>query len=128
MHPRFTILLLLLLAFPASKIWACGNEKNTTQQDTTAASCCDDRPAQTNDCANTHNNNTPNCPCDHNDNHCHCPGCGVAGFSCAAGIVATNEALLAVLVPNSTQQQQAFYFDEHLPEAVYLPIWQPPQL
>lgn len=25
-------------------------------------------------------------------------------------------------------QRQAFYFADHIPEAVYLPIWQPPKI
>ena len=29
---------------------------------------------------------------------------------------------------NDSVQTMAFYFAEHLPEAVYLPIWQPPKI
>jgi hypothetical protein len=39
-----------------------------------------------------------------------------------------NEAAIPPFSAADSAQRQAFYFAEHMPEAVYLPIWQPPKL
>jgi hypothetical protein len=68
-----------------------------------------------------------NSPDGEGGNHCHCPRCGGASSSHVGGLP---EDILITLIRSSVVwlQKQAFYFAEHLPEEVYLPIWQPPKL
>jgi hypothetical protein len=130
---RLAILFLLfgLFAAPANKLRACGNDdaKKTEQK-----SCC---PAEAKDevahcaqnadaCDQTHPGES--CPPDDDGcGGCHCPGCGTVSHSGATFALETQSSLpLSDL--NASLQKRAFYFADHLPEAVYLPIWQPPKL
>ena len=77
-------------------------------------SCCENE-------ANT------SCSGEEEDGQCHCPGCGITCH--ASSVVAYVEYSFALPSCGDNEvKRQAFYFAEHLPEAVYLPIWQPPQL
>lgn len=58
-------------------------------------------------------------------NDCHCPGCGVRGASSL--YIPVDVQLSLVLGLDARHKRAAFYFSDHLPEPVYLPIWQPPQ-
>jgi hypothetical protein len=130
---RFAILTLFTLFFVASSandVQACGgaNHAPVAQQ-----SCCDAaKPvtdshcaANTDDCAQSHPGTS--CPDEDGCGGCHCPGCGMIATPCGAIMCIIPEVMP---LPGSSQdvQKRAFYFAEHLPEAVYLPIWQPPQL
>lgn len=83
------------------------------------AACADNQ-----DCSNFCQSGQP-CPEDESG-HCHCPDCGAVNHP----PVAFSVALMAIPMPgiNSTSVlRQAYYFADHLPEAVHLPIWQPPK-
>jgi len=129
-HRLATLFLLLsLFALSVSRAWACGSDAAVKcGQEPTEKSCCSKGNAQT-PCANDsgHQHSGSDCPCEHDSGGCHCPGCGMFCHSSAAfapAEVATSPPLLFA----ASVQRQEFYFAEHLPEAVYLPIWQPPQL
>lgn len=49
---------------------------------------------------------------------------------CNSGAASALETPLnfAASLLNDSVQKMAFYFAEHLPEAVYLPIWLPPKI
>ncbi|MBP6810777.1 MAG: hypothetical protein KA138_04630 [Saprospiraceae bacterium] len=67
-------------------------------------------------------------PCPEDESgHCHCPGCGASCHITVLFSVA-EAAIFNPLMLDASLQRQAFYFAEHLPEAVYFPIWQPPKL
>jgi hypothetical protein len=133
MNFRLAILSLLLglFAAPVNKVRACGNgDKTKTEQ----KSCCDteakdDVPhcAQNADaCDQTHPGES--CPPDDDGcGGCHCPGCGTVSHSGASFALETQQ-ILALPALSSSVQTRAFYFADHLPEAVYLPIWQPPKI
>jgi hypothetical protein len=138
MHPRLGIsflLLVLFVALSANLAWACGDtnadhvakfhhehdaathkhEHETTQ----AASHCSD--------AAGHNEDRHSKPCsDDERGHCHCPGCGMACHAPAV-FVSSEIVISSPLIYSASAQRQAFYFADHLPQAVYLPIWQPPK-
>jgi hypothetical protein len=118
----FSLVAALTLVAPSAAL-ACSTDADPSVQVAnsckTDCTCC---PAQT--------DNTP-APCsDHStDNHCHCPGCGNHAAGGYVGGLTTDAAIS--LPSNASDEQlrkQAFYFSRHLPEEVYLPIWQPPQL
>lgn len=131
---RFVTLFLFLGLFvtSANGAWACGDEhsKNAaqTQQPVSEKSCCAKEEAQTSCSGDSkHQHSGSNCPCDHDNGGCHCPGCGIVCHSDAASALETPPVPAASPLFVSVQKQ-AFYFAEHLPEAVYLPIWQPPKI
>ena len=69
----------------------------------------------------------PSQPCpDDDSNHCHCPGCG-AVFNALVALATTAVVVFNPLRCDAAVKRQAFYFAEQIPEAVYLPIWQPPK-
>lgn len=131
MKIRVFLLLLSILVLGTGRLLACGktdvsttssSQKNCcsgNETDTTAASC---------DSGTEHNNSPSGCPCSEDSNHCHCPGCGHSGSFFSGGVVLSNDAFAAIFIPGISEQKQAFYFTDHLPEAVYLPIWQPPKI
>lgn len=131
-RPVTLFLFLSLLVTSANGAWACGDEHSRnaaqTQQTASEKSCCAKEEAQTscsNDSGQWHSDS--NCPCDHDNGGCHCPGCGLMCHSSAASALETPLNFAASLF-NDSVQKMAFYFAEHLPEAVYLPIWQPPKI
>lgn len=69
----------------------------------------------------------PSQPCpDDDSNHCHCPGCG-AVFNALVAFAAAEVMVFNLVHCNAAVKRQAFYFAGQIPEAVYLPIWQPPK-
>lgn len=142
MKPRLSTLFLLLslfVALSANRAWACGN----TDADHVAKFHHEhghDSVAHEHPTAHEHSHSAnssdgcdpsehPGQPCsDDEGGHCHCPGCGAVGHAAAAFAASSDAAIFTPVHPAASVQRQAFYFAEHLPEAVYLPIWQPPKL
>ncbi|MFN0033644.1 MAG: hypothetical protein ACKVUS_01170 [Saprospiraceae bacterium] len=132
-HRLGTLFLLLsLFALSANRAWACGSDNaehaEKFHQESSKKSCCSEGEAQT-PCADDsgHQHSDTDCPCDHDNGSCHCPGCGTTCHASAA-FAPANVAVSSPFANSASMQRQAFYFAEHLPEAVYLPIWQPPKL
>lgn len=128
-------LICCLFALSANSASACCQDKvdrsTKSHQESSEKSCCskDDLGAsRSSDSAHQHPGS--NCPCEHEKDGrgCHCPGCGTTCHSGAAAFAPDAPPTLNALVFNHSVQKQAFYFVEHLPEAVYLPIWQPPKI
>jgi len=136
MKPRLSTLLLfigLLVSLSANQSWACGDmdsnhvsrfhheHDSSTHQHELAQShhhCAYSSDGCAFDLADQ--------PCSEDENsHCHCPGCVAA---CHVTVLfSAAEPFFIPVVCDASIQRQAFYFAMHLPEAVYLPIWQPPQ-
>ncbi|MCC7505649.1 MAG: hypothetical protein IT259_10120 [Saprospiraceae bacterium] len=135
MSIRRVILLLTLSVFSlwANRAWACDDEhsQDTTKTEQTGVekSCCSENDGVPASCSDDsrHQHSDGNCPCDHDNGGCHCPGCGLMCHSGAASALETPLTFAASLF-NDSVRKMAFYFAEHLPEAVYLPIWQPPKI
>lgn len=69
----------------------------------------------------------PSQPCPDDDSgHCHCPGCG-AVFNTHVTFATADVIIINPVLCDDAVKRQAFYFAEQIPEAVYLPIWQPPK-
>jgi len=127
------LLLSLLAAASANTAWACGGSGGDSEQ--SEKSCCTDgNEAQNAHCgsgADGCNEQHPGQPCSDGDGcggGCHCPGCGTTSGGHAGGFLAELPIFLCSHMASGSVQRQAFYFADHMPEAVYLPIWQPPQL
>ncbi|MBX2889376.1 MAG: hypothetical protein KF734_00480 [Saprospiraceae bacterium] len=120
-----------LFAVPASDLQACGNAdaKKTEQKSCCSPEAKDDVAHCTQNadaCDQTHPGES--CPPDNDGcGGCHCPGCGTVSHSGATFALET-QSLLPLSDLNASLQKQAFYFADHLPEAVYLPIWLPPKI
>ena len=140
MQHRFATLLLLLSLFataPANRAWACGSHEaghaEQFHEKAAQSSCCsgdaDSEAAHCGSDADACNQSHSGQPCPDDDGcgGCHCPGCGTTCHAPAAFAPAGDAVSLPFIFAASVQRQ-AFYFAQHLPEAVYLPIWQPPQL
>jgi len=135
MSIRRVIFLLTFSVFSlsANRVWACGDEHSSnmtkTEQASGEKSCCSENDGVPASCSDdsTHQHSGANCPCDHDNGGCHCPGCGLMCHSGAASALETPLTFAASLF-NDSVRKMAFYFAEHLPEAVYLPIWQPPKI
>lgn len=133
MKYRFVPFLLSLSFFVVAteQAWACKKDDiqhaGNTPSATKSTTCCAQDDLQTSCCSEVDvEHPDSDCPCDHENGSCHCPGCHIIGHT---GTPFTLETLLALLpVSNFSVQKQAFYFAEHIPEAVCLPIWQPPKI
>ncbi len=125
-------LFLCLFVVSANNAWACGKDKahhaTNAAKESSEKSCCSKDDAATS-CGgdSKHQHSGSDCPCEHEKGGCHCPGCGTVCHSGAAFAPDWTPALTTPIF-NFSVQKQAFYFAEHLPEAVYLPIWQPPKI
>lgn len=133
MNHRFALFLLSFGFFVVAteQAWACKKDDiqqaGNVQPITKDASCCAQAELQTDCCSEIKvKHSDSDCPCDHENGSCQCPGCHIIGYTGTALTLETPLALLHVL--NFSVRKQAFYFAEHIPEAVYLPIWQPPKL
>jgi hypothetical protein len=71
----------------------------------------------------------PDQPCPDEDDccGCHCPDCALVSFHHHFGFLTDFPGNLKPVVSDTSIQRRGFYFDRHLPEAVDLPIWQPPK-
>jgi len=126
----------LFVAVAPGRAWACGDKcaggTSNMKHEEIEKSCChkNDKARSSHadhDSGSKHQQTGSSCPCDHENGGCHCPGCGVVCHSVAGFAPSLFSALLFPSLTASLQKQ-AFYFADHLPEAVYLPIWQPPKL
>ena len=137
MKHRLGILFLLLSLFvaaPGSSVWACGNNAPVKHQPASAPkSCCSKKgdskrthcAQETKTCEQQHPGQ--GCPLKGGCGDCHCPGCGASCHSPVA-FTATEDLVSVAVISSGSEQKQAFYFADHLPEPVCLPIWQPPKL
>lgn len=131
MKLRLATLLFLfgLFALSANRARACGSEQvSKSAQSGIEQSCCG-QPGDTADSCSDDDGQHPGkqCPCDHQQGGCHCHGCSLM---CHPGAVSAGETpvLPEIDLLNDSVRKMAFYFADHLPEAVYLPIWQPPKV
>ncbi len=133
MQHRIRILFLLfsLLALSANSASACGDHDadhaKTYHEQTAKKSCCSKEDAASTD-VNKAQDQKSECPCDQDDKGCHCPGCGMVCHAGAALASDISDLFQAVSLQNTSLQKQAFYFAQHMPEDVYLSIWQPPKI
>jgi hypothetical protein len=123
---KLTLLLLLFVAGATQQAWACGNGSASCEKSVAEKSCC----AKSSSGKQAGN-------CDHVGNACSekkgcsgqkCP-CGTVSCGFSGGLLA--EPTMAFPKFNNLSERnlrQVFYFNQHIPEAVYLSIWQPPQL
>lgn len=141
MKSRPSILFLLLslfVAVSANHAWACGskdsNHAASFQEKPESKSCCANNSSQASahctensgGCDVTHPGQS--CPPDEDGcGGCHCPGCGLVSSS-TAGSMLVELPVLPSMYESGHAKRQAFYFADHIPEAVYLPIWQPPKI
>lgn len=135
-RPFIIISFLSLIAAPADQIWACGSGlADKTEQAHVESSEKDDLVANgfhsagagdSKSCCD-HENSGRGCPCDDEKGGCHCPG---GGMICHSGPTWAAENHFQPLYHflNISAQKKAFYFAEHMPEAVYLSIWHPPKI
>ncbi len=127
------LLTLSMFSLSANRVWAYGYEhvqnKAKTEQADVEKSCCSENEGVSASCSDdsTHQHSDDNCPCDHGNGGCHCPGCGLMCHVSAASALETPLNFAASLF-NEAAHKMAFYFADHLPKAVYLPIWQPPKI
>lgn len=138
MYPRLSRLLLLacfLVGLSANRTWACGDMDSNhvsrfhhEHQNDSSTHIREITQSHTHCAESTADCDAPyGEPCsDDESGHCHCPGC-VAACCHVTVLFSAAYPIFAPLVCDASIQRQAFYFAEHLPEAVYLPIWQPPQ-
>lgn len=116
-----------LFVLSANRAEACGsdNAEHTAKfhEKTSGKSCCTTNQAQPDCCADDAEHQGPDsgCSCDHENDGCRCPGCQIVIHSGAAFTHETSPTLASRVI-NFSVQKQAFYFADHLPEAVYLPI------
>ena len=137
MYRRLSILFFLVGVFTVlsvSSASACG--KSTTAScgaARSARSCCETREeskeAPGGEHQGTCDKSHPGQACPGHDG-CggeHCP-CGCMATAGSSGGLLADVPLLSSYCTYKKLRKQAFYFADHIPEAVYLPIWQPPQL
>jgi hypothetical protein len=139
MYYRFQflpILFFLFVAASANQVLACGDKgssccsgKNTEQScgsnDNISAGIAQSDNSGT--CGEKHHPCKP-CNKDGKGRDCHCPGNGAVTCGFAVALLTEAFPVLRPISASDDLKRQAFYFAEHLPESVYLPIWQPPQL
>ena len=126
------LLLFCLLVLPTGALLACGNgDANHMEKcdQKSSNSCCSKGLAQTRLNGNSkHQHSGHDCPCDHKNDGCHCSGCGMISCSGAAFAGETPPMFFIISPLGSSVQKLAFYFAGHLPEDVYLTIFQPPKV
>lgn len=127
----------LLIAVSSNCAWACGSNDTghaeMAHNKPVPTSCCAadgiQEPAHCSENSDACNESHPgqSCPDEDGCGQCHCPGCGVVSASHAGGLLTEPPSILPSLFDSGHAKRQAFYFADHIPEAVYLPIWQPPK-
>jgi hypothetical protein len=127
MKPHFVTLFLLIGLFVAaapSGLSACGSGKSKSCCSKTVKQSASDCAADAHNCAQDH----PGQKCPDSKGCGGCP-CGSAASACSGGLIIESPfELSSLLTAGDAILRQAFYFAQHIPEPVYLPIWQPPQL
>ncbi len=128
----FLLLLILFVAAVTNEAKACGVHTSATQS-MQESSCCGkvesaQISSQKGDSCGKHKDMGSSCPCNHErKGGCHCPGCGTVCHS-VTGFILESVPSPTFLSLSASLQKLAYYFADHLPEAVYFPIWQPPKL
>ncbi len=132
-HSILFLLLCLFLGLSTSSVLACGDmdadhvsrfhhEHDSSSHQHGIVQSHDHHAHSDDGCDTDQEGQT--CP-DDESGHCHCPGCGAV---CHITVLfSAADAIFTPLLFDASMQRDAFYFAEHLPEAVYLPIWQPPK-
>jgi len=138
MQHRFSafFFLLLFVLLSANRGFACG-ESDVKQAVALGQKSGQDLAAHSKETVQSHVHCTENLnhgnpsrsgqPCPEDESgHCHCPDCGAVNHPPVA-ISGVEMAIPMSGMNSASVLQQAFYFADHLPEAVHLPIWQPPK-
>lgn len=123
--------LFCLLVLPIGALSACGNGDAVHMEkcdQKSSNACCSKGVVQTHQNSNSeHRHSGHDCPCDHKNDGCHCSGCGM--ISCSGSFAEETPPMFFIISSfSSSAQKLAFYFAGHLPESVYLSIWQPPKI
>lgn len=129
------ILLSLFVALSANSARACGDSQAVKhEQRASKKSCCKGGGDKNASCCSektgacTQDHHGKNCTGHKGGGGCHCP-CGTTTGSHAGSLIADFSSAFSPLSDSSVAVlRQAFYFAQHMPEAVYLSIWQPPKL
>ncbi len=128
---QFLFPLISLFALSANNAWACGghnaDHEKAYHKKTEQKSCCAKDGAVSSD-ENNATDQQAGCPCDEGGKDCHCPGCGLICHPGAALAFDITEFSQPISLQNNSLKKQAFYFAQHMPEDVYLSIWQPPKI
>ena len=131
------IFITLFTAMQVDRLLACGQDAAAESAEVEAGAsektCCKGKPEE----------EPAHCEeemhaCEKNHPGQNCPdqgGCCGKGCTCPCGaipgghtVVVLAEIPFALSATSGATLRQAFYFAQHMPEEVYLPIWQPPQL
>ncbi len=137
MYRRVSILFFLVGVFTVlsvSSASACGKSTAASCGATSSGRSCCEAPEKAREEASGEQQGS--CSKDHPGQPCsghggcggeHCP-CGCMATTGSSGGLLGEAPLFSSSFSCKKLRSRAFYFAEHLPEAVYLPIWQPPQL
>lgn len=135
MQYRLGTLLLVfnLFVFSANDVSACSNcpMAGCEQASSEKPCCAEEETDSPDDCASKKDDGGQNHPgqsCPHKKGCGNCPCGTVAGGSASAMLEEYSPALISFSTSSDAALRQAFYFAQHMPEEVYLPIWQPPKL
>lgn len=123
---KLTILLLLFFAGAMQQAWACSNGSTSCEKSVGDKTCCAKSSHEKE--AGNGEQQDPTCQdkkgCDDHKCPCSTVNCGASGGL----LVEPLTAFPTLAKVSEGELRQVFYFNQHMPEAVYLPIWQPPQL
>lgn len=123
----------LFTVLPVNELLACGNHDAAEKAVASEKMCCKGKPEE----------EPAHCEeemhaCEKNHPGQNCPdqgGCCGKGCTCPCGalpgghtVVLLAEIPFPLSATSDATLRQAFYFAQHMPEEVYLPIWQPPRL
>jgi len=124
------------MVLPVNELLACGNHDDAAEKAVASEKmCCKEKSVEESaHCAEEEERHT----CEKSHPGQKCPdqgGCCGKGCTCPCGalpgghtMVVLAEIPFPLSATSDATLRQAFYFAQHMPEEVYLPIWQPPQL
>jgi len=123
----------LFTVLPMNGLLACGDHAATEKPGASEKMCCKEKsveePAHCEEETHTCEQKHPGQKCPDQG------GCCGSGCTCPCGaipgghtVVVLAEIPFSFSATSDATLRQAFYFAQHMPEEVYLPIWQPPQL
>jgi len=124
----------LFTVLPVNELLACGNHDAAEKAVASEKMCCKEKSVE--EPAHCAEEETQTCAQNHPGKTCsEQGGCCGKGCTCPCGALPVGhtgimlaELLLVLPAFSDNTLRQAFYFAQHMPEEVYLPIWQPPQL
>ncbi|MEO6037507.1 MAG: hypothetical protein ABIQ93_03770 [Saprospiraceae bacterium] len=135
MPTRFLILLLfsLCVSLSTNSARACGHSGICGQAGAGKSCCAVKGATKQAACAKMGGDQKKDraaqkCPGSRSQGGCHCPCALMGGAPVSAAIEAFPPLLSNLFASEDATLRQAFYYARHRPEAVYLAIWQPPQL